>query len=44
MDGDDSPVRRVAMPDVPMPYAKNLELALVPTEEEVVAAARSVME
>jgi pyruvate dehydrogenase E1 component beta subunit len=40
----DSPVRRVAMPDVPMPYAKNLELALVPTEEEVVAAARSVME
>jgi pyruvate dehydrogenase E1 component beta subunit len=40
----DAPVRRVAMPDVPMPYAKNLELALVPTEEEVVAAARSVME
>ena len=40
----DSPVRRVAMPDVPMPYAKNLELALVPTEEEVVAAVRSVME
>jgi pyruvate dehydrogenase E1 component beta subunit len=40
----DAPVRRVAMPDVSMPYAKNLELALVPTEEEVVAAARSVME
>jgi pyruvate dehydrogenase E1 component beta subunit len=40
----DAPVRRVAMPDVPMPYAKNLELALVPTEEEVVAAVRSVME
>ena len=40
----DAPVRRVAMPDVPMPYAKNLELALVPTEEEVVAAARSVLE
>jgi pyruvate dehydrogenase E1 component beta subunit len=40
----DSPVRRVAMPDVPMPYAKNLELALVPTEEEVVASVRSVME
>jgi len=37
----DAPVRRVAMPDVPMPYAKNLELALVPTEEEVVAAVRS---
>ena len=43
-DSLDAPVRRVAMPDVPMPYAKNLELALVPTEEEVVAAARSVME
>ena len=40
----DAHVRRVAMPDVPMPYAKNLELALVPTEEEVVAAARSVLE
>jgi len=40
----DAPVRRVAMPDVPMPYAKNLELALVPTEEEVVAAARSTLE
>lgn len=37
----DAPVRRVAMPDVPMPYAKNLELALVPTEEEVVAAVKS---
>jgi pyruvate dehydrogenase E1 component beta subunit len=43
-DALDAPVRRVAMPDVPMPYAKNLELALVPTEEEVVAAARSVMD
>ncbi|MFN2465879.1 MAG: alpha-ketoacid dehydrogenase subunit beta [Candidatus Dormibacteria bacterium] len=43
-DDLDSPVRRVAMPDVPMPYAKNLELALVPTEEEVVAAVRSLLE
>jgi pyruvate dehydrogenase E1 component beta subunit len=43
-DDLDAPVRRVAMPDVPMPYAKNLELALVPTEEEVVAAVRSVFE
>jgi pyruvate dehydrogenase E1 component beta subunit len=39
----DAPIRRVAMPDVPMPYAKNLELALVPTEEEVIAAARSLV-
>jgi pyruvate dehydrogenase E1 component beta subunit len=43
-DDLDGPVRRVAMPDVPMPYAKNLELALVPTEEEVVAAVRSLFE
>ena len=43
-DALDAPVRRVAMPDVPMPYAKNLELALVPTEEEVVAAARLAMD
>jgi pyruvate dehydrogenase E1 component beta subunit len=42
-DDLDAPIRRVAMPDVPMPYAKNLELALVPTEEEVVAAVRSVV-
>jgi pyruvate dehydrogenase E1 component beta subunit len=42
-DDLDAPVRRVAMPDVPMPYAKNLELALVPTEEEVVAAATSIV-
>jgi pyruvate dehydrogenase E1 component beta subunit len=40
-DDLDAPPRRVAMPDVPMPYAKNLELALVPTEEEVIAAVRS---
>jgi pyruvate dehydrogenase E1 component beta subunit len=43
-DDLDAPVRRVAMPDVPMPYAKNLELALVPTEEEVVAAVRSLLD
>ncbi|HEV1996686.1 MAG TPA: alpha-ketoacid dehydrogenase subunit beta [Candidatus Dormibacteraeota bacterium] len=40
----DAPVRRVAMPDVPMPYAKNLEMALVPTEEEVIAAVKSQIE
>jgi pyruvate dehydrogenase E1 component beta subunit len=42
-DDLDAPVRRVAMPDVPMPYARNLELALVPTEEEVGAAVQSVI-
>ena len=43
-DDLDAPVRRVAMPDIPLPYAKNLELALVPTEEEVVAAVRSLFQ
>jgi pyruvate dehydrogenase E1 component beta subunit len=42
-DDLDAPVRRVAMPDVPMPYAKNLEMALVPGEEEIVAAVNSVV-
>jgi pyruvate dehydrogenase E1 component beta subunit len=42
-DDLDAPIRRVAMPDVPMPYAKNLEMALVPTEEEVLAAVNSVV-
>jgi len=42
-DDLDAPIRRVAMPDVPMPYAKNLELALVPTEEEIVAAVRGLL-
>ena len=43
-DDLDAPVRRVAMPDIPLPYAKNLELALVPGEEEVIAAVRSLFE
>ncbi|MFN2464334.1 MAG: alpha-ketoacid dehydrogenase subunit beta [Candidatus Dormibacteria bacterium] len=43
-DDLDAPVRRVAMPDLPLPYAKNLELALVPTEEEVVAAVQSLFQ
>jgi pyruvate dehydrogenase E1 component beta subunit len=43
-DDLDAPVRRVAMPDVPMPYAKNLEMALVPGEEEIVAAVHSVLD
>jgi len=43
-DDLDAPVRRVAAAEIPLPYAKNLELALVPTEEEVVAAVRSLFE
>ena len=36
-------VRRVAYPDLPVPYAKNLEKVLLPDREKVVAAARELM-
>ena len=39
----DAPVRRVAYPDRPVPYAKTLEKALLPSKEKVVAAAREVL-
>ncbi len=39
-DDLDAPIERVAMRDVPMPYSKHLEQALVPTSEQVVAAVR----
>ncbi len=39
----DAPVRRVTGEDVPMPYARNLELLATPREEHVIAAVRKVM-
>jgi pyruvate dehydrogenase E1 component beta subunit len=39
----DAPVERVASLDVPMPYAKNLEAAVLPTEERVIDAVKRVM-
>jgi len=39
----DAPVRRVAYADSPVPYAKELEQALLPTKERVLAAAREVL-
>ncbi len=39
----DAPIRRVAYPDRPVPYAKNLEKVLLPDKGKVVAAAREVM-
>ncbi len=38
----DAPLRRVTHDDRPSPYAKNLEQALLPTRERVVAAAREL--
>jgi pyruvate dehydrogenase E1 component beta subunit len=37
-DDLDAPIERVGMAEVPMPYAKNLELAVLPGEERIEAA------
>lgn len=39
----DAPVARVTGADVPMPYARNLELAAVPHVDDVIRAVRKVM-
>jgi 2-oxoisovalerate dehydrogenase E1 component len=39
----DAPIRRVTYPDLPVPYAKNLEKVLLPDKGKVVAAARELM-
>ena len=39
----DAPVLRVTGEDVPMPYARNLELLAVPHEEDVIAAVKQVL-
>ena len=38
-----APVRRVAVPDVPIPYARSLEGAVLPTRERIKAAARELV-
>jgi pyruvate dehydrogenase E1 component beta subunit len=42
-DDLDAPVARVTGEDVPMPYARNLELLAVPHEQHIVAAVKKVM-
>jgi pyruvate dehydrogenase E1 component beta subunit len=39
----DAPVRRVCTAEVPIPYARHLELAAVPSVERIVSAAREVV-
>lgn len=39
----DAPVERVTGADVPMPYARNLELLAVPHEEDIVNAVRKML-
>lgn len=43
MDYLDHPVERVMAKDVPMPYARNLELEVLPQPKDVVAAAKRVL-
>lgn len=38
-----APVRRLAVPDVPIPFAPNLEAAVLPSEEDIAAVAREVV-
>jgi 2-oxoisovalerate dehydrogenase E1 component len=39
----DAPIRRLAYPDRPVPYARVLENALLPTRDKVLAAARELL-
>jgi pyruvate dehydrogenase E1 component beta subunit len=39
----DAPVQRVCSVEVPMPYARHLELAALPSVERVVGAVRTVL-
>lgn len=39
----DAPIRRIAQVEAPIPYAKNLEQAMLPTAEHLVKAARELL-
>lgn len=39
----DAPIRRVAVPNVPIPYAKHLEDAVIPTTERIVQVTRTTV-
>jgi pyruvate dehydrogenase E1 component beta subunit len=43
-DDLDAPVERVGMAEVPLPYAKELELAAMPTEDRIARAALRVLD
>ena len=38
-----APVRRLAVPDVPIPFAPNLEAAVIPSEEDIATAVREAV-
>ena len=39
----DAPVKRVATPNVPIPFAPHLESAVIPSEERIVQAIREIL-
>jgi pyruvate dehydrogenase E1 component beta subunit len=43
LDQLDAPIERVTSEDVPMPYARNLELEVMPQPEDVIAAVRRAL-
>jgi pyruvate/2-oxoglutarate/acetoin dehydrogenase E1 component len=43
MDALDAPIERVTSDDVPMPYAKNLEIEVQPQMNDVIAAVRRAL-
>ncbi len=44
LDYLEAPVRRLAVPDVPVPYSRVLEQAVIPSEEAIMAAARDLVQ
>ena len=43
-DSLDAPIRRVAMPDIPIPFAPELEAAVLPSAVDIVLAARELVD
>jgi len=39
----DAPVKRLGAPDVPMPYNDALEVAVIPSQARIIAAARDLL-
>ena len=39
----DAPIRRVAMPDVPIPTGGNLEKFVIPSEEKIYQACKELL-
>jgi pyruvate/2-oxoglutarate/acetoin dehydrogenase E1 component len=40
----DAPIKRIGVPDVPIPYAKSLEDTILPNEDTLIACIRNVLE